>query len=351
MIGYLYEVNPSYDLLEKILSDYYNDIKYSVNVNIIIDFKQLIRKIFREPNNFEDEELDSGLVVEEISSSILNIIGHYRNFFYKQNKYTTFYILYSKSKCKNFERLNSNFKKDYYEKYTNIDNRKCRFVNKITSIVEIICKYIPHCMFIDTSDYDENSYVNQLIEKNPKNELNLLISDDFCLYQHLNENSIALNMKGINTKVITAENAVSDFIKDPKINFSNKLIPLLLSLSGYEKYSISGINNVKYKKAAKFIKELIFDSYLEDVYYVDFPLEDKHLEKFNLSENKLQEIKNNFYILNIDQVTSISSAKIISKFIEIPKLISISEINRINNRFFSSYGLNLDMIWKGEKIL
>ena len=351
MIGYLYETIPSYEVLDHILSDYNMNIEYSMNVNIIIDYKQFIRKIFREPNNFEDENLDSNLLVEEISSALLNIIGHYRNYFYKQGKYTTFYILYSRNKCKDFKKINENYKKEFYEKYIFGNKHRNTFANKVTNIVEIISKYIPHCIFADTTDYDEASYINAIINASNKNEYNILLSDDICLYSLLNKNTVALNLKGSNTELVTEDNVCKIAFKDKTLKFSKNMIPVILSLSGYEKYSLNGLKNVKYKKACKIVNQLLYDSYIQDVEYLDFPIKINHIEDFLNSEAHFEEIKNNFYLItSYNKKSTFESSAIGVKLFDIPKIISISEMNKINNRYFSTFSLNLDMMWKGEKI-
>ena len=93
----LNEAKPKHEHLDEILEDQLQDIRFSNQVNIIVDLKEILRKFFRP--DIDAEIIPRRQLLEEISADIINTIGHYRNYFYKKGKYTTFYILYSKEKC------------------------------------------------------------------------------------------------------------------------------------------------------------------------------------------------------------------------------------------------------------
>ena len=99
------EAKPKYTKLDELLEMYLNDIRFSNQVNIIVDVKELIRKFFRPDIIIDNRNRRS--LIEEISSDIINTLGHYRNYFYKKGKYTTFYFLYSFDKCQTLLSENS----------------------------------------------------------------------------------------------------------------------------------------------------------------------------------------------------------------------------------------------------
>ena len=87
------EAKPKYEKLDELLENYNQDIRLANQVNVIIDVKEITKKFFRpdvSSNIFSEKALK-----EEISSDLINTIGHYRNYFYKKGKYTNIFLLYS----------------------------------------------------------------------------------------------------------------------------------------------------------------------------------------------------------------------------------------------------------------
>ena len=106
------EAKPKYEKLDELLEEYIQDIRLSNQVNIIIDLKEILKKFFRP--DVTSDNFSHRALIEEISSDIINTVGHYRNYFYKKGKYTNFYFLYSYEKCEKLIAENPNYKKDYY---------------------------------------------------------------------------------------------------------------------------------------------------------------------------------------------------------------------------------------------
>ena len=231
------EAKPKYEKLDELLDVQLHDIRFSNQVNVIVDLKEVVKKFFRPdvlaPFNYNENRR---IIIEEIASDILNIISHYRNYFYKRGKYSTFYFLYSYEKCDELIKLNPDYKKEYYEKYFNESDSHVSLIRTAIKVIEKVMSGIPHCYFINTSKYDEFVYAKYIKSIINKNQLLFILSNDDVFFQLLDNNTFVLNLKGIKTELLTKENCIS-IITKKEFKFSSNLLSLVLALSGSKKYS------------------------------------------------------------------------------------------------------------------
>ena len=154
MLFNIYEGKPRYSLLDDLLKEPLNDITIGTNVNVIVDLKQVYRKMFR--NSIEIESTDPEylkLEVERITSDIIGIVSHYRNYFYKYGKKSKFYFVYSEKECALLQQLNPDYKKEYYEKYFNSEENKekIKLLKRCNKALKImITGYLPGCFYIES---------------------------------------------------------------------------------------------------------------------------------------------------------------------------------------------------------
>ena len=144
----------------------------------------------------------------------------------------------------------------------------------------------------------------------------------------------------------TAENVVEK-ITDNKYSFSNKLVPLLLSISGYDKYTINGVNLHGFVKAARVIKQLLGSKQLFDTsyYHIDF----KSIENTSI-ENNLLLINKNFNIFMPTELLLGSQNDIGGICININNLISTDIFHDLNDKYFPNNNLDLRKIFIGEEV-
>ena len=72
----LNESKIKYEKLDELLQDQLHDLRFSSNVNILVDLKEIYKKFFRP--GILDKFDSVQIVKEEILSDIINTIGHYR---------------------------------------------------------------------------------------------------------------------------------------------------------------------------------------------------------------------------------------------------------------------------------
>jgi hypothetical protein len=353
------EAKVKYTLMDELLKDHIsNNALMDANINIIVDLKELIRKYYRD-GIISEYKLNNHIhdLVKELSSDILNTIGHYRNYFYKINKYTSFYIVYSKDECDSLTLLDPEYKAAYYKKYFSEDNNKnLNYVTKkVISIVERVSKIIPHCYFVDSSDYDENIWIKYLMDSFSKNMFNIVLTNDKILMQNITENSLILNVKGQYSKFIKRDEIFDYILSGVKTEekFSIELYPLMLAIAGDKKYSIKGIYRHGYAKAAKRINNLIDKYDLPDVNNLDISKLRGYLS-MEFSDKETNIIINNYKIINSEyRLMKINQYDLdykISKY-KNSENVKKNTIFDLNDKFFTTdYYLNLDMIFKGEKM-
>lgn len=352
----LNESKVKYDRLNELLSDQLMDLRFAEQVNIIVDLKEVVKKFFR-PDMFPADKRPI-YIVEEIASDIINIVGHYRNYFYKKNKYTTFYFLYSYGKCQEMISEFPEYKAEYYRKYfDDPDNQdKTTIISNAIHVVESVLTTIPHCVFVDTTSHDELVYAKALTHLIPKNQLTILLSNDDIMYQLLSKNVFLINLKGIKSDLVTMDNAVQILTKKKEPTFSSKLIPLLIAISGNKKYSFKGLTHVALIKGTKIIENLLERGIVMDVDSIALPLEftklDPKAEKIDslIFGNKDQILKAYHLVRNDDNY--FSNKMNIEK--EISNKMSYCRTYNyfldLNAKVFTTFPLQLAMLLQGESI-
>lgn len=346
------EAKPKYEKLDELLESYNQDLRLSSQVNIIIDLKEIVRKFFRPDVNIEN--FSQKILIEEISSDILNTIGHYRNYFYKKGKYTNFFILYSYSKCEKLLALNPEYKDEYYNKYFDDNDERTDIIKRSIQVVEKVSSVISHVNFIDTSKYDEFIYAKYIKNTIKQNELILILSNDDIFFQLLDTNTVVLNLKGIKSDILTTKNAISILTKKDDYTFSSNLIPLLLAISGHKKYSIKGISSIALIKGCNIIQHLLNKELIKDVNSIEIPIEFSKLDPKNKLElsliNNKDTIIKNYELIRLDSLLYSSKVIIANDFISNGKIGSSNYFKDLNSKIFTSFPLQIEMILKGEKL-
>ena len=348
MIGATFEANIKYDLLDNLLKETLNNVKYSNNVNVIIDLKSIYRKVFRTDINNVIPDIVMG--AEDVTSTIINIIGHYRNYLFKMNKYSTFYILYSINECEKLQNIYPDYKKYYYNKYLNnkeeykqLDN----IVKTANNSVKIVSKYIPNVFYIDTSDLDEFVYCNYIIRNISKtNDLNILLSSDPIMYQTLDNKTFAIDLKGQHSKVIT-ENNVLSYLTETNAKISGNLLNLMLSICGNTEYNLQKIDGIGFKKAYKIIKSLVDNNIVVDKMHMILP---KEIFKDNLLNENKELIETNFKTVFPINIQLENENTLIRAFAITKPVVTKQQFDELNTRIFVNYPINIVSLLRGEQI-
>lgn len=351
----LNETKIKYEHLDTLLNEKLIDIRFSSNVNVIIDLKEVIRKFFR-PNILPDTVSGRG-IIEEITSDIINIIGHYRNYFYKKDKYTSFYFLYSQDESTIMKAKNPDYKREYYEKYftgTNeSEKNKVSVIKRVIKAMDQIVNHIPNAIMINTTQYDEYTVARFMLSRTKDNEINIILSNDEVMAQLLGKNTFMLNIKGINSKLLDEKNAVS-ILTGRQTELSINLLPLLLSFSGTSRYSLKNLDRVGLIKALRMVEGLVKSGKVMDTKYVQFPFDKEQLSDINSVEKLIKDnfeiVKSNYEVIDNSDVLYTNKTGLTLLFNKPKASHSYSYYLDLNSKVFTSFPLNLEMLLKGETL-
>ena len=216
--------------------------------------------------------------------------------------------------------------------------------------ISTVAKYIPNVFYINTSKYDEFVYLDYLagVFAN-NNEFSVLLSSDEILYQSLNSHLVALNIKGLNTKLITDKNVIAYLAEQETAPFTNKLLNVVLSVTGSKDYTIDGLKNVKFKKSVKMVSDLISSGKLSDTYNYACPKEALKCSP-NLAED-IDKIEANYKAIYPIEILSneMSNIKLdVDVAIKTKPQVTYNQFDELNSRIFLQFPLNIASILKGE---
>jgi hypothetical protein len=349
----LNEVKIKYDHLDKLLSEKLVDIRLSNTVNVVVDLKEVFRKFFRP--NVLSEEFATRNMIEELSSDVLGIIGHYRNYFYKKGKYTSFYFLYSRGECEVLRQKYPDYKKEYYQKYFYEPEyeQKIKVIKKSVEVADRVISHVPNATFIDTTKFDEFVVAKFLIKKTQPNELNIILSNDEMMMQLVNRHTFVLNMKGIKTKLIEPENVLAVITeKDTKVSVN--LLPLILAIAGVDKYTLDNVHGMGTIKALRSVEHMISKGKLLDTEYVDFPVKLEQLDAKDRLEAPLieayEKLKSTYELIKSDDVLYTHPVDIAVLFNKTKPVYTWDYFLELNSKIFANHPISLEMMLKGESI-
>lgn len=370
----LNEAKPKYEKLDELLESKMTDIRFSNQVTMIIDLKDILRKFFRP--DLSAKNYPTKVLIEEISADVLNTIAHYRNYFFKRGKYTNFYILDSMKRSPELDEYYEGYREEFYSKYIDIEDKpgenisRAEFENmlpeneykryicgKVRSVVSIVSKMFPHVYPIDTSDYGDLVYSKLIIENIKSNELVFILSNDQIMFQLVSNNVSVITPKGIKSEFITDKNIYQLQSKkdDMTTELSVGLYPLVLALAGVKKYSIKNVRGIGFYKGITLLESLIEKEKIVNAGSIAVPIEysklDKNdkLEKIFLENQELIDL--NYNIIRGDLFLNKNKKLLISKITaDHQRRYSIDEIKRLNEKIFVTVPIQLDMLLRGEKI-
>jgi hypothetical protein len=356
----MYEARPAYSVLRERMGDAMTDVRYSQNVNLIIDVKQLFRKAFRKGCGYDDVgTFDSAMAVEAISSEMLNVAGHYRNFLFKEyGKYTTIYFLYSTGKCEAIQRVIPSYKESFYKKYIDgIDGDSIRpnIVSRVAKAVRLVAAKVPHCYFIDTTEFDEHAVARWICAKSLPSDACVILSNDEAFLCQVRGKVMVLSAKGPDSELIREGGAMARFLGRENKNISDAMLLTLISLSGDERCSVKGIPGIGPATAAKIVGGLIASGRLVDAEHLDFPLKRDMLDPSKATEKAvadgLASAAASYEVLGGSHMMLRNEGRIADLVASSARGGGVDGTlyMNIDSKAFPDYPVNFEMLTKGER--
>ena len=343
-----------YNILKELVQPYLNDVD---EISCFLSLNSVLKTFYSLKPDQVAESLDVS-PQNALSSEIINIIAHYRHFFWSRYGISSnYYIYYSDEMCNYCTSINIDYKKDYYEKRMGMsDVKEYITINGVIEqnlgLIEILTEYLPNIYFINTKSFEPSALPQLIIDKNKpkKNCHNFILTNDQIDYQLCNNPfTTVISLNSDHSKVISTNNLISNFIKKSKTISvsSNKLdsnffVPIL-SISGYKKYNINGLKGYGTVKVVKELNKLLLEDKISNIKYSSM---DELIPLFKYAKT----LNDNFKILSLKNISNnISNLE----FINIKKQFTNKSDNLslmdINAKYYESNPLMLIELMEGEE--
>jgi len=351
-----------YEVLNKIFDPIMPDQEEAGNtVNLFVDIYSIYNQIFN-PENIDEFSSMNVKERNKFAAHVLNICGHYRNYFAKfHQRYTNIFVYYPSEKCEDKQKIDSAFKNQWYSKRLDFNDpifgRLSLLLKKNLDVAQMISVYIPHLYLIDTKDVD-HLVVPSLLIKNMKAEkcLNVIVSNNKLAYEDISkyEFTIGLQTRGDQSKIIDESNLLEEFTSSTKIDSSHRTIfkffyQHIISIAGCKDFGIKGVPGYTVLKGINLFKDLIDKQKLTYVRYDDIEAMSKLFrEERKMNEIDLMKYETNFVLLTSGYLDKINKGKITIISNQIQDKKDFKSLEALNAESFVREPLRLEMLFKGE---
>lgn len=319
-------------------------IATATELNVFIDLYAVLHSIFSENHH---------VIIDDpmaITSSIINMCGHYRNFFKQLRVSTKFYLVFSLNTCEINRKMVAGYNEKFYQK-TQIKQFR-DIVDRNIDILNLLCKYIPGVYFIKSSvNFESSVIIADLIERlnreNGRYIPNLIISKDIlpmqltAIYPYTSylkpikykgqDNSI---MTPISEAIIRYRRAIWSIITDVKktknvdmYNLSPINLPLLFAISSFPQRNLYADGNVS--TFVNICNELVGN---EDIKIIPDQLDTSTYATSHITN--IEQVKQKYRCLDVQYMLPFYQANAESKMIQFEDMRDDATINMINSKYF-----------------
>ena len=341
-----------YVVLEKLVKYLPQDTD---ELNIFINADSIFRS-FYNPTVKEQLNAISSNDKYLLSSEFINIIAHYRHFFYSRYSMpTNFFVYYSDQEAKYPKELSSAYKVDYYTKrdmnsyeFGNLN----RAINKNMHLSSILSEYLPNIYIINTKTLEPSVLPYSIISKNGelKGLTNLIITNSKIDFQLVNlPSTYVLDLRGDDSVIISKDNLMERLLTKSRAKNSTSLdsafYTSILAVSGIKELNIDGIPGCGPIKTINKIEKAISTKLMTN---------DEISAKFNITAGSVFKehetlIKRNYNMINLENLYKNISPK--EKYNIIESLKNKSDnmsLIEINQKYYEDYPLMLIELMEGE---
>ena len=336
-----------YDRMSELVKNSFKAYKNASEMNIYIDVYSIVKSLYS--NNYEMKEYST------LSSCIVNICAHYREFFRYIGVKTNFYIIYSK----NCPYINNQFYKNYNFKSQsnfNADKSIDDMIQFNIDLLDLLCKYLPDIYFIKGT-FETGVIIYDLILRNEKKGHSiphLILTKDIYNYQLVatNDNIFIFRPKktgkGDESYFIDSYNLMNRYLVDrdtkkQTLTLMNGLMSLFMTLTSVKERNIKMLCNVT---TAMSILQRAIDNYkILNGYNSDMNIVWNGIENDKLKISSI-EFENRFKAIDISYQQQIYYTTPECKNVE-QSLVNLSDpktMKAINAEYFIHNQLDFDRL-------
>lgn len=358
--------NKMIELVKPYIESDSNNMSENNNVTIYIDINNVIKQLYSPQiaENFTHVKTFNrlNLVVE-----IVNIIGHYRHFFASRLRmHTRFFLFYSNKESLYHTNLDSDYKKDHYNKLKP-DNIIYRDINKTIfstlELVKMIVNYIPNAYFINTFKIEPTIIPYYIMEKtniDSPEDYSLIVSNDKIFRQLLKykDRLLLLELRGSDkSKVITKENIKNEiFSSNTKkdinefFNIDYNIMDLYNIFTEHKDQNYKSLSGYGPVKTIKLFDKMIQDGKISPLKDYNKPSMIRNTFKDTFKDDKIESLILRFKLFNhiyiSDEIDGRNIQNIISS--QLIDFNDADEIKSLNDRVFENNLINTYYLFEGE---
>ena len=178
-----------FERLHNLIQNNYQSSNANI-VNLYIDMNSLCNKFIYNIDNILIDDTENEF---KISSCIINVCAHYREFFRRIGVATNIFLIYGL----NSPDYNTSILPEYnlhndVKYHCNIEKGSMNIFNRSIDLLKILCSSIPDIYYINIGNHEVTSYIYYIIDKfeynkNPNIE-NIILSKDPMTFQSANIN-------------------------------------------------------------------------------------------------------------------------------------------------------------------
>lgn len=333
-----------YETLTQLIQPYFSGSKIDV-MAIYIDMYSICKSLYNDNIVIED--------YTALTSSIVNMVAHYRDYFRRIGVQTVFFIIQSD----NHAYFNTQLIKDYNGKVHNIMQANPKVYDMTTNndeLLELICKYLPGVYYLRRTAEASVIMYDIMCKYDMYNKYaHMIISKDIYTWQlvSMKPNTVILRPKKKDgndiSSLITRENVMDMYYMARKAKcyskiISPELLTLLISCTSLPDRNIKTMLPIS--KATKLLEEFIMNNQIINAYNSD------PMFIYNLMDSRGADISpyitySRFKAIDVayQQLVFMNTLEAdYSK--EIVNLKDKEGIQEINNVYFREYPLDLNRL-------
>jgi len=236
-----------YDKLVPLVREAFKFCNNATELNIYIDIYSIVKSLYKI--DYEMKEYST------LSSCVINMCAHYRDFFRNAKIKTNFYLVYSK----NCPYINNQFYKNYNftsQANFNADKSIDDMIQFNIDLMELFCKYLDDIYFIKGT-FETGVIIHDLILRNQKDKKripNLILTKDIYNYQLVTNNDTVIfrpkkTSNGDESYYVDHYNLMNRYLADRNtkqqtLTLLPETLSLLMTLSSVKERGIKMLCNV-----------------------------------------------------------------------------------------------------------
>lgn len=293
-----------------------------------------------------------------ISSEFINIMAHYRHFFWSRYRIpTNFFVYYSSKEASYNKSLVPDYRESYYNKrsfstyeYSNLN----KMIYDNMKLAVLLSEYLPNIYIVDTKTLEPSVLPYHIITNNGSIDglTNLIFTNNKMDYQLANlPDTYIVDLKSDDTRILNKDEIMLELIKGSKVKKSTSLnsefYSSVLALSGCKHCGVRGIEGLGPLKTVSKLEKLIGLGTISN---------DEMSSKINLTADKILDNEkhinmavNNYNALNIANMYKHISPK--EKHNLENAIVNKSDnmsLIQINDKYYQEYPLMLIELMEGE---